>query len=557
MENTTVTFDDNDIEFFKKHGISVNKNTQYLLTYFDPSTYTALGNYHYYNKRFANMKKYYEIACDMKNIDAMEYLGTYYKHEKNFHQMKKYYLMGIENNNNTCLRNLTEFLEKYDEKTCDLLCCEKVHKYDLLKKLYLKGVKCNDIHMMFGLCLYYKNIEIDYDEMKKYYLMVKNTNIQYIHTWKNYQDIEDIIETYDEAFETKIINFDNLNIENFKKYHYTLSCYAKNYTLHHKLFNNFIYNNDIDFNIVNKYFFKAIEVEPNNDTIYNDLSNYYLTKSTFNRDDSDIFGKIIMNDDFQVINCIIDENDKILNIYLSNSTLIKLNIHYNIDIVKIAFANKQDYKMFVEKNEHEFKFIIQDIKNNIEIQFKKNGFFGSSQKQIIYDDILFFTHILQDDYVTLDDNILIKINDVKNVEIVLENNIYKMNDIIMTSNNKDLYSFNYANDNNHIEHIKLQNCKNLTHYNISDILSIVKILTIIGDGFDDITFFNDISFWDAQIIRIENYNIDYTILINKLEYLPHLASLIIKNCKNVDNNIINIINLNKMCCERKIALIII
>jgi len=48
--------------------------------------------------------------------------------------------------------------------------------YDKMKKYYLMAIELNDSNAMNSLGYYYQNIEKDYDEMKKYYLMAIELN---------------------------------------------------------------------------------------------------------------------------------------------------------------------------------------------------------------------------------------------------------------------------------------------------------------------------------------------------------------------------------------------
>ena len=53
------------------------------------------------------MKKYYLMAIDKENSDAMFNLGNYYHFiEKNYDEMKKYYLMAINIGNSNAMYNL-------------------------------------------------------------------------------------------------------------------------------------------------------------------------------------------------------------------------------------------------------------------------------------------------------------------------------------------------------------------------------------------------------------------------------------------------------------------
>ena len=56
------------------------------------------------------MKKYYLMAIEKNNHNAMNNLGKYYQFiEKNYSLMEKYYLMAIEKNNETAASNLANY----------------------------------------------------------------------------------------------------------------------------------------------------------------------------------------------------------------------------------------------------------------------------------------------------------------------------------------------------------------------------------------------------------------------------------------------------------------
>src|SRR5438552_2937590 len=74
------------------------------------------------SQNYELMKKYYLMAIDKGNSDAMNNLGYYYdKIEENYDLMKKYYLMAIEKRNYDAAKNLLKYYIKnsneniYDE----------------------------------------------------------------------------------------------------------------------------------------------------------------------------------------------------------------------------------------------------------------------------------------------------------------------------------------------------------------------------------------------------------------------------------------------------------
>jgi TPR repeat protein len=185
-------------ELAKKYFIIANEKG-------NPDAMFNLGSYyHEIEKNYDEMKKYYLMAINKGNNDAMYNLGSYYEEiEKNYDEMKKYYLMAINKGNNDAIYNLGYYyhdIEKnYDEmKKYYIMAINKgdgvsmyylgyyykdIEKnYDEMKKYYLMAIEKGNSNAMFSMGIYYQNIEKNYDEMKKYYLMAMdkgNSNAQY------------------------------------------------------------------------------------------------------------------------------------------------------------------------------------------------------------------------------------------------------------------------------------------------------------------------------------------------------------------------------------------
>jgi TPR repeat protein len=123
--------------------------------------YFYLGVYHgIIKKDFDLMKKYYLMAIDLGNVDAMDNLGYYYQNtEKNYDLMKKYYLMAIDLGSAFAMNNLGSYY------------CDIIKEYDLMKKYFLMAIDLGHVTSMNNLARYYRYTEKDYDLMKKYFLM--------------------------------------------------------------------------------------------------------------------------------------------------------------------------------------------------------------------------------------------------------------------------------------------------------------------------------------------------------------------------------------------------
>jgi len=135
----------------------------------------AMYNLGFYYKaieqNYEQMKKYYLMAIDKGNTDAMNELGEYYRNgEINYEQMKKYYLMAIDKGNTVAMNNLGYY---YRFKRIN-------HK--LMKKYYLMAIDCGSASAMYNMGGHYQYENKNYDKMTKYYLMAiekGNVNAMY------------------------------------------------------------------------------------------------------------------------------------------------------------------------------------------------------------------------------------------------------------------------------------------------------------------------------------------------------------------------------------------
>ena len=126
--------------------------------------------YFYFGSYFRNVMqhelaiKYYSMAVDKGNCEAMVSLGHYYYTvEENYDLMKKYYLMAAENK--SCksagnIRAMRALAHYYRKNEID---------YELMIKYYLMAIECGDTQAMIKLADYYEKINKELAE--KYYLM--------------------------------------------------------------------------------------------------------------------------------------------------------------------------------------------------------------------------------------------------------------------------------------------------------------------------------------------------------------------------------------------------
>jgi tetratricopeptide (TPR) repeat protein len=137
-----------------------------------------LGHYYYYTEKNHDlMKKYYLMAIDKGNSYTMYNLGYYYKEIKiDYHLMKKYYIMAVEKGSVDAMYHLGYYYHKIEKN------------YDLMKKYYLMAIDKDSVEAMYHLGDYYENIEKNYDLMKKYYLMTIECDEIFTNMFNNYYE---------------------------------------------------------------------------------------------------------------------------------------------------------------------------------------------------------------------------------------------------------------------------------------------------------------------------------------------------------------------------------
>jgi tetratricopeptide (TPR) repeat protein len=123
-------------------------------------TYFNFGVYYFLEKNYELAIKYYLMAIELGNSEAMNNLGYYYHFiEKNYDKMFEYYLMAIDLGNSNAMNNLGHYYHYTKEN------------YDLAKKYYLMAIDLGNSQAMINIGYYYHYIEQNYDLMKKYYLI--------------------------------------------------------------------------------------------------------------------------------------------------------------------------------------------------------------------------------------------------------------------------------------------------------------------------------------------------------------------------------------------------
>lgn len=148
-------------EMTKNYGLM---EKYYLMAFnqdYLPSLYKLVE--HFYSKQnYDNVIKYYELAIDKGNSDAMISLGDYYRnhcHDKE--QAKQLYLKAVETDNN--VKAMYKLISHYKKTPC----CDKVMKYYLMvfatgdfSKINNFVKYCERYRMIFALlrlCILYPN----------------------------------------------------------------------------------------------------------------------------------------------------------------------------------------------------------------------------------------------------------------------------------------------------------------------------------------------------------------------------------------------------------------
>ena len=150
-----------------------------------------LAYYHFINKNYDLMKKYYLIGIDQKCSTCITNLGNYYEQEKDYEQMEKYYLMGIDNGDIYAMVRLGIYYKNINnnilsEKYCSMCVafCDAdmlntiaqyyrlvIEDYIKMEEYYLLAIEKGNANAMNNLAHYYHATNQKHDEMIKYYQM--------------------------------------------------------------------------------------------------------------------------------------------------------------------------------------------------------------------------------------------------------------------------------------------------------------------------------------------------------------------------------------------------
>jgi TPR repeat protein len=146
---------------YKKYNIAI-KYYKIAIDKGNINAMNSLGVCYYDIKDYENAVKYYLMAIDKGNINAINNLGLYYDAIKDYDNAIKYYKMAIDKGDSNAMNNLALY---YDEIAND---------YNKAIKYYLIAIDKGNITSIYNLALYYDKIAKDYNNAIKYYLMSVN-----------------------------------------------------------------------------------------------------------------------------------------------------------------------------------------------------------------------------------------------------------------------------------------------------------------------------------------------------------------------------------------------
>jgi TPR repeat protein len=123
------------------------------------NAYFGLGIVYFEMNDYANAEKYYLLAAEKGQINAMNNLGLHYeKNRKDYDRAEKYFLMAVEKGEINAMNNLGLY---YEEIRKD---------YDNAEKYFLMAAERGNVMALSNLGLFYEKIKKEYDKAEKYYL---------------------------------------------------------------------------------------------------------------------------------------------------------------------------------------------------------------------------------------------------------------------------------------------------------------------------------------------------------------------------------------------------
>jgi TPR repeat protein len=137
------------------------------------------------------MSNYYQMAVDAGSVQAMLKMGDYYRETDNYTNMIKYYTMAVSKNNVNAMIRLGDYYLTTED-------------YGMATQYYQMAVDRNDTRAMIKMGDFYQNILKDIEKMRKYYEMaMKNGYLgamvnltQYYSSIDEYDNIRSLLNIY-------------------------------------------------------------------------------------------------------------------------------------------------------------------------------------------------------------------------------------------------------------------------------------------------------------------------------------------------------------------------
>ena len=123
----------------------------------NPDAMYNLGRYYYLQKDYTLMLEYWLLAINYGHSRTMKDLGRYYQQQGNYELMLKYYLLAIEQHNPIAMNNLGAYYQQQKD-------------YKSMLKYYLLAIEEHSCEAMSNLGSYYEQ-QGDYESMLKYYFL--------------------------------------------------------------------------------------------------------------------------------------------------------------------------------------------------------------------------------------------------------------------------------------------------------------------------------------------------------------------------------------------------
>jgi TPR repeat protein len=191
------------------------------------------------------MEKYFTVAIEKGNSDAMYCMGIYYEDRRNDTMTVKYYTMAIEKGNTDAMCRMGMYNDIYRKRNID----------DMIK-YFMMAIENGNSKAMCQLGLYYEHVR-DYDNMEKYYMMSID---------KGYSSAMYFLGNYYERVSSGSgLKYFMMGVE--KKCPYCMSEVA----IHHERHENY--------DEMEKYYLLAFEADKTFSTAADSLVKYYHTKN--------------------------------------------------------------------------------------------------------------------------------------------------------------------------------------------------------------------------------------------------------------------------------------